>query len=155
MFLHNPGFSLGFCRRFPKHDPELLHAVEEGGNQKGVSEDPGEGACKAGREEAKDRNQAEANQRSCSHLADSGEDGEGGKSHALDGETDNVYQGERDVEEAVGCEEGGNPSYDFGLVGIHEKKGNVFAAKEQKYEGDHGIDHADQACGHQSFLHTV
>lgn len=78
---------------FPKQHLQFFHAVEKCRDQKCIRKDPREGAGKAGRKKSEHRNQAESNQGSCCHFADSGEDRKGRKAHSLDGETDNVDKG--------------------------------------------------------------
>ena len=78
-----------------------MQAVDECRHQEGICEYPCEWACKAGGRKAEYRYKYKSDERTRNHFCYSCKHRKAGKTHALYGETDCVYQNERDVEKCI------------------------------------------------------
>ena len=80
---------------------QFMQAVDECRHQEGICENPCEWACKAGGRKAEYRYKYKSDERTRNHFCYSCKHRKAGKTHALYGETDCVYQNERDVEKCI------------------------------------------------------
>ena len=124
-------------------------------DQENIRSDPGHGAGEAGCWVAENWHQAHAGEGSGEHFKDTGQDGEGAETHALDGEAHHVHEHQGDVEQAVSKEEQGYIPDGGYLVSVQEQESQVLAEQGQNDEGGDGVDAADEQSIFHALLHAV
>ena len=145
----------GLDRHFPA---QAADADQAGGNQKQVGAHPGGGRGEAGGRVSKHRHQEEGHARPGGHLQHPGQDGKPAVSHPLDGEADDVDQGEGDEEGTadhnVLTGEGHQPLH-LRFARIQKQHGAGLGKEQHPPKGQRGVQHPQQRTGPDSLPQAV
>ena len=125
-------------------------AEHAGRNQEGVGADPGGGRGEAGRGIAQGGDEEIGHAHAGRHLQHTGQDGEDAVAHPLDGEADDIHQGQGDAEGAVDQDilaGQGTQQFQLRLLGIQEQHGTLAGEEHHGEQDGPGADHPQQGAG--------
>ena len=137
---------------------QTVNAAHAGRNQEQVGAHPGCRGGEAGRRIAKHRYKDDTHHGAGDHLHHARQNGQTAEAHTLDGETDNVHQGQREEKGGEGADVLGGQIYQGGklrLGGVQEEHGPLGRKEQHAAEGDQRIDEAQQRAGPHALAQAV